>query len=543
MDDTCSAPTASASSTTTTTTTTTDTTSPCTTMDASPSTDVPTAVAVDHGDLTYSHGVILQATTLDDFYLPSSSSPPRPPTSGVNNGVTTSTTKPPVALAVRIDPQAAAADRQQREERRNCAVCCGSFGALAFFAVIIVIIVISGNASRDDTTTTTILYPSFGFFCSSVMAFYALEQPWLKCQCDHTNHFVECQGSRPTEDFNAFTNNTSFESDDTPLSVVLMEYTEYDGGYRGTSCECETPMCEADTTVCLEIGILEDFYHYCSITNNVYGESICNEFIVETDSQGNQDGWYQAVCDICDDDEHDGGGGGMYYAFNRTLECGSSFAASDDVQCTESLIPKPDYLYASMSYAEHTPKPSLLNNLDTFDSFCTYMKYVYEEQQQGGYQCDCFSDDNQNNPFGDIVPFVECRPTTNDDSDSPRFVRWESYYFDQDASAVVSLTYPFLLLGESCVCSEPTCMVSPVTCTALSYDFQSYGCSVYDKIIGGSSSSGNNDTAAAATAEATCGSNKCWVCGPTNGDDGMIRVNADACDGQEAKCRATDFFL
>jgi hypothetical protein len=130
---------------------------------------------------------------------------------------------------------------------------------IVIFAFIFTVTFLGGN---NGGKTTTNYYPSFVSFCSSVMDFYATEQPDLKCFCDDTSMHVECQGSCSGDDIIIFaedvngnvtvsapsitTGSSKNSTEHGPLSVMVLEYNSSDGSYKTALCECETEHCESE---------------------------------------------------------------------------------------------------------------------------------------------------------------------------------------------------------------------------------------------------------------------------------------------------------
>ncbi|KAG7339191.1 hypothetical protein IV203_020154 [Nitzschia inconspicua] len=490
-------------------------------------------------------------------------------TATTNTTISTGTPKP--AAAVPIHSIAATAtipsthQRSQHNNNNNHTVSPKVCMCLALIPALIVASIFLAMSMR------VIKVPlSFG------RGFYALEQPWLRCRCDHDYRFIECRGTRPTRDFispdDSFNNTEERDTtttaaitvppdQDAPLSVLMMYYDNASGtnppGYTGTSCECATESCDSDTTVCFEVSSYDSSSH-CRITNNVtWGESICTVLTTEQDRSGNDE--YSSVhepCRICsgipgtDDSNTDG-----YYSFD-TSGCGSDFNRGrnnnnnnnnnnlDRSYCVPSLIPNPELLYGAMTPAVHTPNPKLLNHMQTSNAFCNYMTNKYEVEI-GGYTCTCI-DEESNNPEenyhylegGDVASTVECRRPVNN---TLNHVKWQRLYWPHGVNddgyswEVAPLKYPFLLLlGESCLCSEPTCTVSPVLCTALSYNFETYGCSVHDK-----------PTVNTDDGSLLCGSHECSICelSPGDEDTGLVRVDTSSCNDGQPACRETNIFL
>ncbi|KAG7370365.1 hypothetical protein IV203_028111 [Nitzschia inconspicua] len=485
----------------------------------------------------------------------------------------------PSAVAYPIHSNTAATSTQRSNSTGNeHKVCmCSAIVAAVIFVTIVLVLLVGGKTYDDTTTPTTTVYyyDSFEAFCFVVKGFYALEHPWLNCRCDHANYWLHCRGTRPTEDHvpdntndTTTTASTNLPDDVTPLTVLRFQYDNMYGmdrtGYTGTSCECKTQSCDPDTTQCFEVGSY-DYSSYCRITNNVtWGDSICNVFQVEQDWAGNEYSSFQEACQICgglpETDESSSSSSSKGYYYFDTSACGSDFDhnTNNNNYCVPSLIPNWDLLFGSMKPASHTPNQQLLNSMQSSKAFCNHITNKYENTV-GGYTCSCLLDEEDGNDditgydMGDVVNTVECRPV----NDTLNYVRWQRQYWpygvnSMDASysdgngyswGIAPLTYPFLLLGESCHCSEPTCTLSSVMCTALSYNFERYGCSVYDKLNAPNTmetttnDDGDDDVR-------TCGSQKCTVCELFPGDDdtGVVRVDTSLCDGQPA-CRPTDFFL
>ncbi|KAG7339201.1 hypothetical protein IV203_020164 [Nitzschia inconspicua] len=482
---------------------------------------------------------------------------------------TPTTTSPqtpkPTAVAFPINSSTAAQQRANKNKDSHKVCMCVVVVASIIAVVIILALLVGGKSSHYNNTPaiTVYYYDSFEAFCFSVMGFYALEQPWLNCRCDLDSYWIECQGTRPTQDysftsldssnFNNTNETTVLPDHDAPLVVVMFQYSNMYGasesGYIGTSCECATQSCDPDTTQCFEVDSY-DYSSSCRITNNVtWGDSICTVFNVEQDIFGNEHSSFHDACQLC---------GGLpqtdegYYFFN-TSGCGSDFnhGNTDDNKldqnyCVPSFIPNQALLYGAMTTAaHHTPNQQLLNSMQSSAAFCDYMinKYQYEI---GGYTCACIEQVNHNNDNpgnslgGDDTDFVECRP----DHDTSTYVKWQRLYWPHGVDSfgapndeaytwgIAPLTYPVLLLGESCQCSEPTCTVSPVSCTALSYNFETYGCRVYHKL---------NETADVGI----CGSQECSICelSPGDEDTGVVRVDTSSCNDGQPACRETNFFL
>ncbi|KAG7344732.1 hypothetical protein IV203_032263 [Nitzschia inconspicua] len=504
------------------------------------------------------------------------------PTSPAAAVAATSAPKPS-AVAFPINSNTAATSNRRSNSTDNHKVCmCSAIVAAVIFVTIVLVLLVGGKSSDYTTTPTTTVYyyDSFEAFCFVVKGFYALEQPWLDCRCDHANYWIHCQGTRPTEDSgrndtNVVDATTTFpatnllddddDDDALPLTVLRFQYDNMYGmdrtGYTGTSCECKTQSCDPDTTQCFEVSSY-DYSSYCRITNNVtWGDSICTVFQVEQDWAGNEYSSFHEACQICGGlPETDSNPSKGYYHFD-TSACGSDSNHdsnnnnnNNDSYCVPSLIPNRDLLYGAMTPATHTPNQQLLNSMQTSKAFCNHVTNKYENTI-GGYTCTCLdeedSDDTPEYDSEDVVNTVQCRPV----NDTLNYVRWQRQYWpygvnSMDASysdgdnygyswGIAPLTYPFLLLGESCHCSEPTCTSSSVMCTALSYNFERYGCSVYDKLNAPNTTTTDDDDDVG-----TCGSQKCTVCELFPGDDdtGVVRVDTSSCDGQPA-CRPTDFFL
>ncbi|KAG7343636.1 hypothetical protein IV203_021644 [Nitzschia inconspicua] len=502
----------------------------------------------------------------NDFFGPTSTSRGQPVTATQQAMRTEQDSTLPLAVAIPIDSKSAAT---QRSNNKKCsdsqkAIMCSAIIVLVIIFTIVIAMLVDGTSTPDYTTTptdTVSYYDSFEAFCFSVMGFYGLEKPWLKCRCDHDSYWIECQGTRPIQDssfspIDSGLNNTSLDSstnfnntddatvrpNDAPFTVVMFQYSNVDDAdqivYTGTSCECATQSCDPDTTVCFELNRYDDSSD-CRITNYVaWGDSICTVFGVEQDIFGEEYSTFHDACQLCGglpqtDDATDSDSG--YYYFD-TSGCGSDFNHGnnssnnnmDPNYCVLSLIPNQALLYGAMTTAaHHTPNQQLLNSMQTSNAFCNYMTNKYENEI-GGYTCTCTEEDYNNtnnslgNYLGDIINTVECRQAIND---TMNYVRWQRLYWPYDvnsfeepigwsatSSRVAPLTYPFQLLGESCQCSEPTCTVSPVLCTALSYNFERYGCSVYDKL--NATPADDDDDGAL-----LCGSQECSICELSPGDE------------------------
>ncbi|KAG7340073.1 hypothetical protein IV203_006477 [Nitzschia inconspicua] len=555
-----------------------------TTSDATPTTCMDTSTATVEVPVPFAIAVD------SNVFWPSSNSQDQPVTHSQQETVM----QPSSAMIKTIHPQTAAANTAAKTQNNPLAVAypihstttttqkttsrnsSGNhsktylYSAIVALVIIVVtlvlVLLVNGKTSGPTTPTVTVYYDSFEAFCFTVTGFYALEQPWLNCRCDHDYYWVECRGTRPTNDHtlnksteDAVTNATTVLPGNAPLAVLKFQYDNINErnqtDYTVFTCECATQSCDPDTTQCFEVSGYR-FSTPCRITNTIpWGESICTvSKTIEQDLSGNEDR-FQDACQICGgipgtDTELDG-----YYHFD-TSNCESNLDHGSDNDnnnnnnnnnnlgqsyCVPSLIPHPDLLYGAMKPTAEPPNPTLLENMQTSIAFCNYMTNKYQKEI-GGYTCTCI--DEQNHPeryFGNVINTVQCRPVNDT---LLKYVRWQRQYWPYDSDSfglwsdggttwkAAPLINPFLLLGESCQCTEPTCTVSPVLCTALSYNLESFGCSVYDKLN-------------ATSVDGHCSSQMCTVCEWFLEDEetGVIRVDTSSCDGRQEACRQTDLFL
>ncbi|KAG7363955.1 hypothetical protein IV203_037157 [Nitzschia inconspicua] len=530
---------------------------------------VPVAIAVDGNvfwpSSNYQYQPVTQQETV--MKLPSAMTKTIHPETAAAN-TTSKTHNDPLAAAYPIHPTTTTTPKFTSRNRSGNHSKTYLYSAIVASVIVVTIVLVllmngktSGNATTPTTPTTTVYYDSFEAFCFTVTGFYALEQPWLNCRCDHDYYWVECRGTRPTNDHtlnnsteDAVTNATTVLRGNAPLAVLKFQYDNINErsqtDYTAFTCECPIQSCDPDTTQCFEVSSRR-FPNHCRITNTIpWGESICTAFkTVEQDLSGN-DNDIQDACQFCGgipgtDTEFDG-----YYHFDTSI-CESNLDRSsgndnktnklDQSYCVPSLIPHPDFLYGAMKPAAEPPNPILLENLQTSIAFCNYMTNKYQNEI-GGYICTCI--DEQNHPeryHGNVINTVQCR-SVNDTLLT--YVRWQRQYWPYDFDSfglwlsdggttwkAAPFINPFLLLGESCQCTEPTCTVSPVLCTALSYNLESLGCSVYDRLN-------------ATSVDSHCSSQMCTVCEwfPQDEETSVVQVDTSSCDGQAA-CRQTDLFL